>query len=169
VSTSASASASGAHVAGLPGGGFAIVWQAFDPDDDSLARRPLLARIYDAQGQASPEIRVSEQTTSQSPPAVPALAVRAQDGAIAVAWADRDVGGDGDGLGVRLRLLGKDGTLCGGEMQVNSTTAGDQFEPSLVALADAAFLVSFTDGSMASPDQSGNAVRARYVYPERCD
>ncbi len=171
VSTNSSltGSAAGVHVAGLPGGGFVVVWQAFDPNDASLIQRPLLARIYSAQGVASSEIRVTERTTAQAPTAVPALAVRAQDGAIAVAWADRDAGGDGNGLGVRLRMLGKDGTLCGDELQVNSTTAGDQFEPSLVALSDEAFLVSYTDGSMAAPDQSGNAVRARYVYRDRCD
>jgi hypothetical protein len=168
--SSPTGSAGGVHVAGLPSGGFVVVWQAFDPNDDSLIQRPLLARIfYNAQGMASPEVRVTERTTEQAPAAVPALAVRAQDGAIAVAWADRDAGGDGDGLGVRLRMLRQDGTLCGDELQVNSTTAGDQFEPSLVALSDDAFLVSYTDSSMAAPDQSGNAVRARYVYRDRCD
>jgi hypothetical protein len=162
------ADAAGARVVATPDGGFVVVWQAFDPGDARLATRPLLARFVDAAGNVSDEIRVAD-SSADAPQVVPALAVRASDGALAVAWSDRGASGDGNGLGVRFRVLRADGSPCGDAVVANTTVAGDQFEASLAASANDAFLLSWTDASQVAPDTDGNAVRARYLYPPLCE
>ncbi len=47
------------------------------------------------------------------------------------------------------------------EFPVNITTANDQYESSVTALADGRFVVSWTDNSATTGDTSGTAIRAR--------
>jgi hypothetical protein len=161
-----SATASGARAIATSDGGFAIAWQAFDPGDPTLARRPVLLRLVDDAGNVGDEIRVAE-SSAQAPQVVPALGVRASDGALAVAWTDSGSAGDGNGLGVRYRLFGATGAPCGDAAIAASTVAGDQFEASLAANGDA-FLIGWTDASRVAPDTDGSSVRARFVYPALC-
>jgi hypothetical protein len=152
------------HVAGLADGGFVVAWHAFEANDPVLQRRPVMARVVDADGHMASEIVVAAETNSDPGLVVPAVAVRKSDGAIAVTWADLGVGSDGNGAGVRMRLLRENGMPSGDAFVANTTQVGDQFGASVAAVGDDAFLVAWTDGSMTPPDTEGNGLRARYLY-----
>jgi len=62
------------------------------------------------------------------------------------------------------RVLRSDGTPAGEPFVIPTTTNRNQRNPSVTAIADA-FAVTWTDESMAEPDTSGQAVRARVIYP----
>ncbi|MSP15800.1 MAG: hypothetical protein EXR73_04140 [Myxococcales bacterium] len=143
--------------------GFALVWQA--SGDDALTTGPLFLRRYNAVGAAlSSAIPIASHSDAYSPS--PALAMRRSDGAIAVTWNDCEAGVpspcDSD---IWLRLFHASGLPVGERFVVNSTTAGNQEFPSIVAHVDGGFLVAWTDFSSTAPDTDGSAIRARVVYP----
>lgn len=88
-----------------------------------------------------------------------------RDGSLLVVWHACLDKGDGSGCGVFGRLIRPTGEPAGPEFVIPTTTMGDQELPSAVALPDGSFAVTWTDGSMAAPDTSGTAVRARIIYP----
>src|SRR5262245_50161422 len=49
----------------------------------------------------------------------------------------------------------------GGEILVNTTTAGDQSRPSITGLPNGQFVVAWTDASATGADPAGTAVRAQ--------
>lgn len=90
------------------------------------------------------------------------------NGRFVAAW--ESSGQDGSGLGIYARLFDESGNPLGGEFRVNSTTAGDQANPSLAAL-DGSFIVAW-DGNGAGDaagiftrryDLNGNALDATEV------
>ncbi|NBJ11494.1 hypothetical protein [Microvirga arsenatis] len=58
---------------------------------------------------------------------------------------------DGDGYGIYQQQYYADGTPIGGEQRVNTTTAGSQADPSVTALVDGGWIVTWTS---YSPDGS---------------
>jgi hypothetical protein len=64
-------------------------------------------------------------------------------------------------------MVRPNGTTSGQPFILSSNTMGDKTEPSVASLpgADGAFAVVFTDTSHALPDQQGQAVRGRIIYP----
>jgi hypothetical protein len=83
---------------------------------------------------------------------------RRSDDAMMVAWHQCETGpGSCDVYG---RIVSSDGTLRGESEVLTTTTAGDQVNPSVVAI-DNSFAVAWNDGSATAPDTSGSAVRAR--------
>lgn len=89
------------------------------------------------------------------------------DGATMVVWHQCDDGTSSaclNRLDVYGRMVRADGTLAGEPFVIPTTTDGNQRNPSVTAI-DGAFAVAWTDESMASPDTSGSAVRARLIYP----
>ena len=76
----------------------------------------------------------------------PAIAHR--DDRFLLVWESGDVGGmDGSGFGIRGRQLADDGTPVGVELEINSTTTGDQLLPAVAAepSSPGAFLVAWQD------------------------
>lgn len=89
-------------------------------------------------------------------------------GALAVAWYTCSGGGDGAGCGVRARLFRDSGLPVGEPFTVNTTTTGNQFEPSIAGLGAGAWVVAFTDDSgLGDPSLTG--IRARVIYPPFLD
>jgi hypothetical protein len=80
------------------------------------------------------------------------------DGHFVVAWQSAD-GGDGSGSLIRARLFNADGASAGNDFVVNSTTFGGQITPTVTALPDGRFVVTWKsdDGG----DGFGNLIRAR--------
>ncbi|MEA1648893.1 hypothetical protein UAJ10_07660 [Nitrospirillum sp. BR 11164] len=74
-------------------------------------------------------------TGDQTAPSMTVLA----DGGYVVAW--QSAGQDGDGAGIYAQRYTAGGQKVGGEFRVNSVTAGNQTNPSTVALADGGFEV----------------------------
>jgi Ca2+-binding RTX toxin-like protein len=139
----------------LADGGFVVSWTSNGQDGSGAG---VYAQRYDAAGFALPgsEFRVNTTTTSdQYQPSITALA----DGGFVVGWTS--VTQDGDGDGVYAQRYDAAGTAQGAEFRVNTTTADMQFLPSLTALADGGFVVSWTsDGQDGS--HSG-------IYAQRYD
>jgi Ca2+-binding RTX toxin-like protein len=130
-------------------------------DDNNLAVR---ARIFNADGsQSVPEFLVNKTTSSaQFASRITALA----DGGFVVTFTDGSLSGAGSNAdasdsAIRARIFNADGSQSVPEFLVNTTTANDQSDSSVTALADGRFIVTWTDLSLSGGDTSGVAVRAR--------
>ncbi len=64
-------------------------------------------------------------------------------GGFVVGWTDSF--GDASGQGVRMSIYDNAGNLVAGDIQINTTTAGNQNEVSLVALKDGGFVATWED------------------------
>ena len=138
-------------VTALPDGHFVVTWWSRDGDSGDIR-----ARVLNADGTAVGADFVVNSTAAndQVEPTVTAL----PDGHFVVTWWSSD-GGDGSGTLIRARLFNADGTAVGDDFVVNSTTANDQIEPTVTALPDGHFVVTWwsSDGG----DGSGTLIRAR--------
>ena len=93
------------------------------------------------------DVRVNTFTTGdQMHPAVAALA----GGGFVVTWTSR--GQDGSGYGIYGQRYAADGTPVGSEFRVNTFTTSDQRFPSVTALADGGFVVTWTSNGQDGSD-----------------
>jgi len=138
-------------VAGLPDGGFIVIWQSIGQDGSDSG---VYAQLYDPNGsRVGGEFQVNTYTaSSQFEPAVAALA----DGGFVISWTS--LGQDGSSYGVYAQRYDASGATAGGEFQVNTYTASYQFEPAVAALADGGFVVSW---SSHGPDGSSFGIFAQ--------
>jgi hypothetical protein len=91
-------------------------------------------------------------------------------GNFVVTWHSSNVSSaDTNGRGIQAAVYTKDGVLVKSAFQVNTTTAGDQSYPDVVALADGGFAVAWSDNSGGTPhitlrtfDASGNATSSEF-------
>lgn len=128
-----------------------------DADDGQL----VLRRITPAGARTGVDAIVARGVTTIRPMA---LAGRA-DGALAVAWEACAEDGDGAGCAIRTQLFRPNLAAVGAPALTNTTTAGNQIEPSLAALPGGELFVMWSDGSAAAPDTDGFSIRARVLYP----
>jgi len=138
----------------LPDGRFVVTWQSEDGGDGSSTL--IRARLFNADGTAVGNDFIVNTTTSgaQSNPKVTAL----PDGHFVITWYSFD-GGDGSGALIRARLFNADGTAVGSDFVVNTTTANNQTSPTVTALPDGHFVVTWhsDDGG----DGDGSLIRVR--------
>jgi Ca2+-binding RTX toxin-like protein len=100
-------------------------------------------------------------TTTAGAQTDPALAILA-DGRVLLAWTDGSAtGGDIAGTAIRARLFSAAGTPLGGEFLVNTTTAGDQRNPTVTALRDGGFIIAWNDAPGVARAQVYDAAGAR--------
>lgn len=84
------------------------------------------------------------------------------DGRWVVVWTDSSrLSADSSITAIRAQVFRADGSPQGGELLVNTTTLATQQQPSVTALADGRFVVSWTDFSETGGDTSDLAVRAQ--------
>lgn len=122
---------------GRDGGGlFTVVWQS-DMQDGELGG--IFARRYDNRGNPLDE-EFQVNTTSAGDQFHPSITAT-PSGDFVVVWSSR--GQDGDGSGVFARMYDKKGTPLGDELQVNTTTAGDQGFARVLASPDGDFVVAW--------------------------
>jgi Putative Ig domain/Bacterial Ig domain len=141
-------------VAALADGGFVVTWQSKSQDGDNWG---IYGRRYDAAGNAiGAEFQVNSTTAKEQQS--PSLATLA-DGGFVVTWQSKDQ--DGDNWGVYGQRYDPAGTAVGAEFRVNTTTAQEQQNPSVAALADGGFVVTWQ-----SWDQDGHEWG---VYGQRFD
>ena len=128
------------NVTSLADGRFVVTWTSNDPNAaDPLAVK---GQVFNADGTKSGmEFQVNTTTSgTQENAKVTGLA----DGRFVVTWQDYSVsGGDTSGHAVRGQVFNADGTASGGEFLVNTTTAGDQWYPSITVLSDGGFVVTW--------------------------
>lgn len=147
--------------AGLPNGGFVVVWQDFSGRGGDPCCGGIKARLFGPDGRASEEFLVNVETANRQFNAT--VAARA-DGTFAIAWqAYGDAGGEG---GVRARLFGPGGAARGGEILVSVCSEGRQDSPLVAGLADGRFVVVWSDLSVASGATGGGGINARILGPD---
>lgn len=137
----------------LSDGRFVATWTHWSTNAE------IRAQIFDAEGNRSgSEISVSATTPSVAfTPSVAALA----DGRFVVTWYDQR-GADGDpGDSIRAQVVNADGTLLGLKFLVNTTGLSIQNVPSVTALADGRFVVTWTDESLVDGVDNGAQVRGQ--------
>jgi Ca2+-binding RTX toxin-like protein len=75
------------------------------------------------------------------------------DGRFVIVWRDSSAtGGDTSGTAIRGQIFNADGSRSGGEFLVNTTTAGYQNNPTLIALPGGGFVVAWTDARLDGTD-----------------
>jgi Ca2+-binding RTX toxin-like protein len=154
----------GPQIAALSNGGFAVTWEdnshgAGGATGDSNGSA-VKAQAFDATGTAvGTEILVNTATANdQREQQITGLT----GGGFVVTWKDdSQSGGDTSGAAVRAQVFGAAGAKVGGEILVNTTTAGSQQVPHIAALPDGGFVISWQDLSQSGGDTSGSAVRAQ--------
>ena len=149
-----------AAISPLNNGGFVITWQDIQP----TGFWDVWAQVYDASGTPSGGQFLVNTTTViyQSRPTVTTL----NDGRYVIAWEDESgktpgAVGDASGYAIRAQIFLGSSAKWGGEFLVNTTTSGNQADPSITALANGGFVVTWTDASASGGDTSGYAVRAQ--------
>ena len=142
VSTNVISTKDNPEVAALSGGGHVVVWSSNNqaPDSGSWG---VFAQRYDGAGEkVGSEFHVSTSAGyEQYDPSIAGIAGGTLDGGFVVVW--QSLPQDGSGWGVYGRRYAADGTAIGGEFLVNATTANDQAEPSVTALANGQFAVTW--------------------------
>ncbi|WP_247500300.1 VCBS domain-containing protein [Bradyrhizobium sp. 149] len=127
-----------ATLAALSNGGFVITYVASDSSTSGT-----YAVVYDASGTAtSGPLLINTTTASQQQgDSVAGTA----DGGFVASW--HSYGQDGDGWGVYFQRFDAQGNKLGGEVQVNTHTAGDQYGGELTVLKDGSIVVSYYDAN----------------------
>ena len=149
-------------ITALADGGFVIVWQSYDGQDDSSGGG-IKARIFDADGTAvGDEFLVNSVTRlAQILPSITALS----GGGFVVTWASGDGQDDPSSSGIKARIFDADGTAIGDEFLINSVTENAQSRPSITALADGGFVVTWESGD-GQEDTSQSSIKARIFDAE---
>lgn len=133
-------------IVALSDGAYVIVWQSSGQDGDASG---LYSQRFDSTGHKSGvETRVNTYTASyQTDPA----AVGLSDGGYVIVWSS--YGQDGSGQGIYAQRYDATGAAIGSENLVTTTILNDQFFPSVSALADGGYVVTWSsqgqDGSGA--------------------
>lgn len=124
-------------VAMAPDGRFAVVWTGNGPGD---SKGVFLQRFHADGGKNGAEIRVNVTTAGdQRDPAVGL----ADDGQFVVTWTSAHQGAGAD---VFARRFFADGTPATGEVQINTTTTGDQERAQVAMAGGGQFLIVWQSG-----------------------
>jgi hypothetical protein len=140
----------------LPNGGFVICW---DGSDDNLLDdyEGLIAQVYDSTGsKVGSKIPVNSETyyfSTQSLPCICSLI----NGGFVICW--ESFPQDGSGSGIYGQLYDQNYIEIGNEFRINTYTKNFQEEPSISAIINGGFVVSwhsmYQDGSL-------NGIYAKY-------
>lgn len=132
---------------------YAVVWRGNGPGDN----QGVFVRGFDAAGiPLGTEARVNETTAGMQ--LQPDVAMR-PDGRSVVVWQGN---GPGDDWGVFARRYAAGGAPLGGEIAVNTTTAGNQVNPSVATMPDGGFVVAWNGAG--DGDDTGVFVRRFDAY-----
>lgn len=152
-------------VAGLPDGGFVVVYRTPDigmplPNIGALAAQKFLADGT----RNGPEVFLNATAVSASRGEVAVFS----DGGFVVVWESGGLASvtDRDGREVYARLFDPDGTPRGPEFVVNTITLGNQLNPAVAVLSDDRFVVAWDDGSRLEAETLGSIARAQVFDAE---
>lgn len=139
--------------------GFVVVWQSEGPDGDSAgvaARRVSLESLAVGMPSGSEFVVNSYTPGNQARPELTSDG----SGGFAVVFENQGGTAEDPTSPISLRAFDSGDQPLFGDLQVNTTTTGDQGLPSVVQTASGDFLVSFLDDS---PGLTGEAVRVRRI------
>jgi hypothetical protein len=140
-------------ITALEDGGWIVTWSGTGVGDTA----GIYMQRYDADGDpVGSETLVNTYTTnSQTLPTTTALS----DGGWVVVWVSS--GQDGSSNGIFAQAYDSDGNAVGGEVQINTTTASDQTQPSVIGLDEGGFVVTWK----SSGQDGGNNAVIQTVVP----
>ncbi len=133
-------------VTALADGGVVVTWESYN-QDAGVNDTGIFGQRFNANGTPNGvEFQINNETAdNQADPRIATLA----DGGFVVTWSSEAQ--DGSLKGVYAQQYNADGTLNGGEFQVNSETVANQELPNISALADGGFVITWNsfnqDGS----------------------
>jgi large repetitive protein len=134
--------------------GFVIAWQSAAQDGSGTG---IYAQRFNASGgTVGGEVRIN--TTTAGDQSAPSLAMNTA-GEFTVAW--QSASQDGSGWAVVARCFDAAGNALGNEVLVNTTSAGDQTDPSVALTSDSRFAVTWTSVGQDNADgKAGVYLRA---------
>ncbi len=144
----------------LANGRFVITWRDTSGTGGDVSRDSVSAQVFNADGTKSgAEFLVNTTILHiQDQPAITSLS----DGRFVISWTDwSEIAGGSERKEIRAQIHNADGTRSGVEFAVNTTTADDQSEPTITALANGRFVIVWSDQSATGSDTSGSAIRAQ--------
>jgi FG-GAP-like repeat len=152
------------EVATLSNGNFVVTY--VDEFDASPTNTDILYRIFTPAGTpvtGRTTVPGGEGLVPETEPDVAAL----RNGSFVIVWTDP---GDSNVYDIRASILSNAGSLVAGNILVNTTTAGKQDEPNVLALPDGGFLVTWEDGDTATNpvraqrfDAAGNKIGTEFI------
>jgi Bacterial Ig domain/Cadherin-like domain len=156
VNTTTANNQSLSSIAALTSGGFVVAWQDFSGVGGDISGLGVKARVFDAFGTGGSEFLVNTTTANnQSNPSVTGLT----NTNFVVTWEDST--GNASGAAIKAQIYNATGARVGGEFLVNTATLNGQNTPSITALANGAFVVTWADSSAQGGDTSGSGIKAR--------
>jgi Ca2+-binding RTX toxin-like protein/type III secretion system FlhB-like substrate exporter len=160
------------QITALSNGGFVVTWEDLSQGVGGTTGDPsglaVKAQVYTASGApVGSEILVNTATLNiQGDPHITTLS----NGGFVVSWTDESAGvggatGDADVQAVKAQVFAANGTPVGGEILVNTATAGMQLHAQITSLSGGGFVVTWEDNSQgvggATGDFSDTAVKAQ--------
>jgi Ca2+-binding RTX toxin-like protein len=140
-----SSAGTGPGLAELTNGNIVVVWT--DTVNSSDGNEDIRGQIISAEGtKIGGEFVVTNASDSQWTPAVAALT----DGRFFVVW--EDLAGDGSGSAIKGQVFTAGGDKSGEAFTINTSTADDQTDPTVTALANGDAFVTWTDYDGATSD-----------------
>lgn|GEM_PF-2950312 len=147
-------------ISALTGGGFVIVWHDNSQTLGDTSRLSVKAQLFDAAAnRIGGEFLVNTTTAEQQ---WFATVTGLSGGGFAVTWEDTSLmGGDASIGSVKAQVFTATGTKIGAEFLVNTNTMGNQFSPSIAALPDNAFVITWQDNSQTLGDTAVSIIKAQ--------
>jgi len=145
--------------------GFVVTWASLGSSGDDGLSYSVQGRLYDGEGSpAGAEFQVNTYTIgSQYAPVV-----ESDDaGGFMIVW--QSVGSsesDIDGRSIQARLFASDGSPQGDQFQVNTYTAGHQYNPAIGPDGDGGFVVAWQSEGSSGSDTSYLSVQAQRFGPD---
>ena len=135
-------------ITGLANGGFVVTWETYEPGIGSEIK----AQVFNATGlKQGSEFLVNIATAfDEYHPTITGLA----NGGFVVTWYQ-----DG-GNAIKAQIFSAAGMKQGAEFLVNSAWASDDYDPTITALSNGGFVVTWTTEDPAQ-DGSGSAIKAQ--------
>ena len=153
------------NIVALANGGYAVTWQgqsdnprlSTDTDDSNIQMQ-----IFDANGhKVGTQLQVNQEGDEyQQAPKLTELT----NGFIVVTWEDvKDLNNEpnGDPGQIKGRVIDELGNPVGDEFTINGTATGEQHTPSIAALPNGQFIVTWTDNSGSGTDKDDDSIHAQ--------
>ncbi|UCF53550.1 MAG: hypothetical protein JSV48_03645 [Bradyrhizobium sp.] len=160
VNTNQTGSQEAPTVTALANGGYVVSWDDASGTLGDASGTSIKAQIFAADGtKVGSEFRVNTQTAdNQLAPVITGLS----NGGFVVTWSDNSQTlGDSDGTSIKAQVFAADGTLVGSETLVNTATSYSQYAPTVAALANGGFAITWTDDSGEGGDDDGTSIKAQ--------
>lgn len=153
VNTTTAGGQAATNVTVLANGHYVVFW-------DDLTSTGMRGQVFSGSGGTKVGSEFTVETNADSHTQNELSVVALEEGFVAMWWSRATVGSDTNGSSIRAQIFGDAGAKVGGEIVVNTTTAGDQILPNLAATPNGGFVVVWSDTG-ANTDGDGTAARAQ--------